>query len=125
MIYSMVFNMALKQNLMERSIEIKFLIEKELRKLTVPCSVTDMVKRVGASRMPVEKHLRALLSTNQFDINMVRVGSVDVIYKIVPESDEQRQEREKNEVDEHESARNDKPSNPSEPDTSNTESVVG
>ena len=76
-----------KQNLMERSIEIKFLIEKELRILKIPCSVSDMVKRVHASRMPVEKHLKSLLASEDFsDISIARVGGVDVIYRIPNDS---------------------------------------
>jgi len=70
-------------NLRERSTEIKFLIEKELRVLTIPCSLSDMVKRVGASRMPVMKHLESLLSTPEFaDLSMVRLGGIDVIYRV-------------------------------------------
>jgi len=73
----------LKQNLMERSMEIKFLLERELRGLYIPCSITDMVKRVRASRMPVEKHLKSLLATKEFaDFSIVRVGGVDVIYRV-------------------------------------------
>jgi hypothetical protein len=76
--------MTLKQNLIDRSNEIKFLIAKELHLLETPCSITDMVKRVGASRMPIEKHLKSLLSTEEFaDISIVRVGGVDVIYRVV------------------------------------------
>ena len=71
-------------NLRERRTEIKFLIERELRLLTSPCSLSDMVKRVGASRMPVMKHLESLLSTPEFsDLSMVRLGGVDVIYRTV------------------------------------------
>jgi len=70
-------------NLRERSTEIKFLIEKELRTLTIPCSLSDMVKRVRASRMPVLKHLESLLSTPEFsDLSIVRLGGVDVIYRV-------------------------------------------
>ena len=73
----------LKQNLMDRSLEIKVLVERELRALAQPCSITDMVKRVAASRMPVEKHLKVLLATPEFsDISIIRVGGSDVIYKV-------------------------------------------
>ena len=79
---------------MERSVEIKFLVEKELRVLEVPCSVSDMVKRVSASRMPVEKHLETLLASPDFaDISMVRVGGVDVIYRKASAPPPQRQEK--------------------------------
>ena len=73
----------LKQNLMDRSLEIKVLVERELRALAQPCSVSDMVKRVSASRMPVEKHLKWLLAQPEFsDISIIRVGGSDVIYKV-------------------------------------------
>jgi hypothetical protein len=71
-------------NLRERSTEIKFLLEKELRELAIPCSISDMVKRVGASRMPVMKHLESLIQTPEFsDISVVKLGGVDVIYRVV------------------------------------------
>lgn len=74
----------LKQNLMDRSLEIKFAVARELRALTTPCSITDMVKRVEASRMPVEKHLKVLIGTPEFsDISIIRVGGSDVIYRVV------------------------------------------
>lgn len=73
----------LKQNLVHRSLEIKFILARELNALTTPCSITDMVKRVAASRMPVEKHLKVLLATPEFsDISIIRVGGSDVIYKV-------------------------------------------
>ena len=74
----------LKQNLIDRSLEIKFAVARELTALTTPCSITDMVKRVQASRMPVEKHLKVLLGTPEFsDISIIRVGGSDVIYRVV------------------------------------------
>jgi hypothetical protein len=77
-----VINMTLKQNLMARSTEIKFLVEKELRILEVPCSIADLVKRVDASRMPVENRLKFLLTQPDFaDIHIARIGGVDVIYR--------------------------------------------
>ena len=73
----------LKQNLIDRSLEIKFAVARELTALTTPCSITDMVKRVQASRMPVEKHLKVLLATPEFsDISIIRVGGADVIYRV-------------------------------------------
>ena len=82
-------------NLRERSTEIKFLLEKELNALTIPCSLSDMVKRVGASRMPVMKHLESLLSTPEFaDLSMVRLGGIDVIYRVAAKPTPAKTEKE-------------------------------
>lgn len=83
--YALVINMAntLKQNLVERSLEIKMEVEKELQALDTPCTVGDLVKRVKASRMPVEKHLRFLLAQPAYaDLNIIRLGTVDVLYRV-------------------------------------------
>jgi hypothetical protein len=82
----------MKMNLRERSTEIKFLVERELRGIYVPCSLSDMVKRVGASRLPVMKHIESLLATPEFaDLSIVRLGGVDVIYRIVAKPEAIRQ----------------------------------
>jgi hypothetical protein len=91
-------------NLRERGTEIKFLIEKELRILTIPCSVSDMVKRVGASRMPVMKHLESILSTPEFaGISIVRLGGIDVIYRVVAPPKPAKTEQEVEQHERHDS----------------------
>lgn len=74
--------MSLKSNLIERSNEISFLLERELRDLDAPCSISDMMRRVKASRMPIENHLKRLLSKPEFDdLSLVKIGTYDVIYR--------------------------------------------
>ena len=76
--------MTLKQNLIDRSAEIKFLLEKELRALDAPCSLADMTRRVGSSRLPIEKHLANLLQLPEFaDLSLVKIGTYDVLYRKV------------------------------------------
>ena len=75
--------MTLKSNLIERSNEIRFLLERQLRELDAPCSISDMMRRVNASRMPVERHLAYLMAQPEFDdLSMVKVGTYDVIYRV-------------------------------------------
>ena len=77
----------LKQNLIERSSEIKMILERELRALDAPCTISDMMKRCGASRMPVEKHLKAMMSMDEFSfVGIIRIGGYDVIYRRVPKA---------------------------------------
>ena len=72
----------LKQNLIDRSAEIHFKLEQELVKLDAPCSMSDMIRRVGATRMPVENHLKTILAGDKFsDISIVKIGTYDVIYR--------------------------------------------
>jgi len=76
--------MTLRQNLIDRSAEIKFLLEKELRALDAPCSLADMTRRVGSSRLPIEKHLANLLQLPEFaDLSLVKIGTYDVLYRKV------------------------------------------
>jgi hypothetical protein len=81
--------MTLKQNLIERSSEIKMKLEKELRVLDTPCTISDLMKRIGASRMPIEKHLKALMCAEDFsDIGIVHIGGYDIVYRRVPKAPE-------------------------------------
>ena len=81
--------MTLKQNLIERSLEIKMILEKELRELEAPCTVSDMMKRCGASRMPIEKHLKTLMSMDDFSyIGVIHMGGYDVIYRRIPRAEQ-------------------------------------
>ena len=71
-----------RQTVAERSTEIRWKLEQELDKLDAPCSIADMMKRVGASRLPTENHLAKLLQLEKFaGISMVRIGGTDIIYR--------------------------------------------
>jgi hypothetical protein len=77
----------LKQNLIERSSEIKMILERELRALEAPCTISDLMKRCGASRMPVEKHLKAMMAMDDFSfLGIIRMGGYDVVYRRVPKA---------------------------------------
>ena len=77
----------LRHTLVERSTEIKMKLEKELTNLEVPCSVADLMKRTGASRLPIEKHLANMLEMEKFsDLSMARVGATDIVYRRVKKS---------------------------------------
>lgn len=73
----------LKISLVERSKEIQYLVAQELSLLEIPCSISDMVKRVNASRVPVERRVRELIATQFTDISITKVGGYDVIYRKV------------------------------------------
>lgn len=90
-----------KFNLQERSTEISFLVETELRALEIPCSLNDMVKRVGANRISVIKHIKSLIAKPDFaDISIVRLGGTYVIYRIV-KPNPPRQEKEVENYENH------------------------
>ena len=82
-IYNKVMYMTnLKQNLIERSTEIKMVLERELRALDAPCTISDLMKRCGASRMPIEKHIKSLMANDAFaHVGLVRIGGYDVVYR--------------------------------------------
>lgn len=72
----------LKQNLIERSFEIKMKLEKEMEELDHPCTIADLMKRLNASRMPIENHLKTMMSMDRFSyISIVRIGGYDVVYR--------------------------------------------
>lgn len=78
----MVIYMTLKQNLIERSSEIKMKLEKEIRALEVPCTISDLMKRCGASRMPIERHLKVLMAMDEYSyLGVTRIGGYDVVFR--------------------------------------------
>ena len=57
-------------------------LERELHGLKAPCTISDLMKRCGASRMPIEKHLKSMMAQDEFeDIGIVRIGGYDIVYR--------------------------------------------
>lgn len=71
----------LKQRLQERSAEIRAKVEATLDALDEPTTIEALSKKVGANRLTVAKVVNEVITAKKYNIDTVRCGGYDVIYK--------------------------------------------
>lgn len=76
-----------RQELMNRSREIRGAVERELNTFEVPMTIQDLVRRVNSNRITVSRMVLEYLKAEKFSFSMARVGCYDILYKTYPKED--------------------------------------